>query len=282
MTKKNLALLLSLFLGSLTLSSGVLAFPSEERVPGGIAVIKLGKTTELTKQPSLTFNKRAVLVTQKDNEWVAIVGIPLSSKAGKKTLSDKASHTKYHFSVLDKQYPSQYITLKNKRMVNPNPVDLKRIRRERITLRKALSIWSNNSAVETDFILPSKGRLSSPFGLRRFFNKQPRNPHSGLDIAAGAGAPISSPAKGIVINTGNYFFNGNTVLLDHGQGLISGYFHMSEIAVKAGQAVNQGDILGAVGSTGRATGPHLHWNIYLNGAKVNPALFVTEQLKKRP
>lgn len=282
MTKKDLPLLLSLFLGSLTLSSGAFAFPNEERVPGGIALIKLGKTEARIEQPFLTFNKRAVLITQKDEEWVAIVGIPLSSKAGKKTLSNKANHTKTHFSILDKKYPSQYITLKNKRMVNPNPVDLKRIKRERITLNKALSTWSNNSAVETDFILPAKGRLSSPFGLRRFFNKQPRNPHSGLDIAAGAGAPIISPAKGVVINTGNYFFNGNTVLLDHGQGLISGYFHMSKIAVKAGQIVNQGDILGAVGSTGRATGPHLHWNIYLNGAKVNPALFVAEQLKKTP
>ncbi len=282
MTKTKLALLLSLFLGNLTLSSGAFAFPSEERVPGGIALIKLSKTEALTGQPTLIFNKRAVLVTQKDNEWLAIVGIPLSSKAGKKTLSDKARHTQIHFSVQDKKYPSQYITLKNKRMVNPNPLDLKRIKRERITLNKALSTWTENSAVETDFILPAKGRLSSPFGLRRFFNKQPRNPHSGLDIAAGAGAPIISPSKGIVINTGDYFFNGNTVLIDHGQGLISGYFHMSKIAVKTGQAVNQGDILGAVGSTGRATGPHLHWNIYLNGAKVNPALFVAEQLKKTP
>jgi len=283
MTKKRPPLLLAfIILGSFLFSPASVAFPIEELVPGGISLINLGKADNSEKLPTLMFNKKRVLVTKKEGDWVAVVGIPLSSLPGEQKLIGKVKQQKFSFSIQKKRYPSQYITIKNKQMVNPNHDNLKRIKRERIILNRALSTWSNNPEVQTDFTLPTKGRLSSPFGLRRFFNDQPRKPHSGLDIAPGAGAPIIAPAKGTVINTGNYFFNGNTVLIDHGQGLISGYFHMNKIKVEAGQTVNQGDILGTVGSTGRVTGPHLHWNVYLNGTKINPALFVAEQLNKTP
>jgi len=282
MAKKFFPLLMLFILGNFSFSSLSLAFPVEERVPGGISLINLGSADGAKKLPALIFNKKRVLITEKNGDWIALVGIPLSSKAGEKELIGKVNGQKITFSIENKDYPSQYITIKNKQMVNPNHDNLKRIKRERIILNKALSTWSNNRSVQADFILPAKGRLSSPFGLRRFFNNQPRNPHSGLDIAPGAGAPIVAAAKGVVITKGNFFFNGNTVLIDHGQGLISGYFHMNKIDVEAGQMVNQGDILGTVGSTGRVTGPHLHWNVYLNGTKVNPALFVAEQLKQAP
>ena len=145
-----------------------------------------------------------------------------------------------------------------------------------------LSTWAANlpeqQQIDTDFIPPVDGRLSSLFGLKRFFNNQPKNPHSGLDIAAPAGTPIQAPASATVINTGDYYYNGNTVFLDHGQGLISGYFHMTEIKVKAGQQLKQGDIIGTVGATGRVTGPHLHWNVYLNRTKVDPALFIADYI----
>ncbi len=118
------------------------------------------------------------------------------------------------------------------------------------------------------------GPLSSKFGVRRFFNGEERNPHSGLDFAVGAGTPIKTPAAGKVILIGNYFFNGNTVFVDHGQGFISMFCHMSKIDVKVGQPLARGDVVGKVGATGRATGPHMHWNISLNDARVDPAIFI--------
>ncbi|MCO1691316.1 M23 family metallopeptidase, partial [Pseudomonas aeruginosa] len=121
---------------------------------------------------------------------------------------------------------------------------------------------------------PVDGPLSSPFGLRRFFNGEERNPHSGLDFAVPAGTPIKAPAAGKVILIGDYFFNGKTVFVDHGQGFISMFCHLSKIDVKLGQQVPRGGVLGKVGATGRATGPHMHWNVSLNDARVDPAIFI--------
>ncbi|MGR9053889.1 MAG: M23 family metallopeptidase [Gammaproteobacteria bacterium] len=182
------------------------------------------------------------------------------------------------FIVADKAYPAQYITLANDRMVHPNADDLKRIESDKVSIEQALLTWTEQAAVATDFVPPVDGQLSSLFGLKRFFNNEPKDPHSGLDIAAPAGTPIKAPAQARVINTGSYYYNGNTVFLDHGQGLITGYFHMSAIKVKTGQLLEQGDIIGSVGATGRVTGPHLHWNVYLNHVKVDPALFIADYL----
>ena len=107
-----------------------------------------------------------------------------------------------------------------------------------------------------------------------FFNEQPRNPHTGLDIAASTGTPITAASSGIVINTGDYFFNGKTVFIDHGQGLITMYCHLSSIDVLEGQEISQGEMLGKVGMTGRVTGPHLHWSVILNNTMVDPTLFI--------
>lgn len=252
------------------------ALPKQLAVPGGIVNIELGSVA--TPAPEVLFQDKRVLVMENDHTWVAVVGIPLKSKAGQHSIQVKSAEktTELNFDIVDKEYPAQYITIKNKRMVNPNPDDVKRISSERPAINKALNTWTEQPVEDLLFTLTVQGRLSSPFGLKRFFNKQPKNPHSGLDIAAPTGTTIAAPAPGMVINTGSYYYNGNTVFLDHGQGLVTGYFHMSKITVKAGQIVEQGTKLGEVGETGRVTGPHLHWNVYLNKTKVDPALFVPE------
>jgi murein DD-endopeptidase MepM/ murein hydrolase activator NlpD len=269
-------LILLLFL--IPVTAWATKFPMQLVVPGGVVSIPIGESSELP--PRAYFNKRRVLVMDHENQWIALVGIPLKTKPGTHNISLKPrnKNIQTQFTVANKEYPAQYITIKNKRMVNPNPDDLKRIKSDRIPINKALRTWSEQASIDTHFIAPVDGRLSSLFGLKRFFNNQPRNPHSGLDIAAPSGTPIKAPASAKVIDTGNYYYNGNTVILDHGQGLISGYFHMSDIHVKPGQLVKQSDLLGTVGATGRVTGPHLHWNIYLNRTKVDPALFIADEI----
>jgi murein DD-endopeptidase MepM/ murein hydrolase activator NlpD len=251
--------------------------PENSPVPGGIAVIKLDSQSEPVKA---YFQKQRVMLLKDAQNWYAIVGLPLSLKPGQYKLAYHTQQGKQHtqdFSVDTKRYAVQRISLKNKRMVNPTPADLKRIGKEAKIIHRALATWRATPQVNLNFEIPVDGRLSSPFGLRRFFNGQPRKPHSGLDIAADVGTPIKAPSSGIVLTTGNYFFNGNTVLLDHGQGLITMYCHMSRIDVKPGQHVERGEVIGAVGKTGRVTGPHLHWGVSLNDTMVEPHLFLPAQ-----
>ena len=257
-------------------SSLAVDLPAQEIVPGGIAILPIAITTE--KQPQAEYNGKPVMVIKNQNQWYAVVGIGLGAKPGpqsiKVTLAD-GSNALHNFAISDKAYETQRLTVKDKRKVEPTAEDLKRIDKERVEMDKALAHW--NAALITESLhldLPVEGRLSSSFGLRRFFNEQPRAPHSGLDISAPVGTPIKAPAAGRVILTGDFFFNGNGLFIDHGQGLVTMYGHMSRIDVKEGDEVKRGQVIGAVGMTGRVTGPHLHWGVSLNDARVNPSLFV--------
>ncbi len=243
-------------------------------VPGGVAVIDLGSAAQA---PTATYLGRPVLVVkEQDASWLAIVGVPLTVKPGSQQLvaRDAKGSRNLDFVVGAKKYPEQRITLKNQRQVNPDPEDLKRIEGELAVQLKAYRSFTPGTPSNLVLDKPVAGPLSSKFGVRRFFNGEERNPHSGLDFAVPAGTPIKAPAAGKVILTGNYFFNGNTVFVDHGQGFISMFCHMSKIDVKVGDVVPRGGVVGKVGSTGRATGPHMHWNVSLNDARVDPAIFI--------
>lgn len=248
----------------------------DARVPGGVAVLSLG---DGAAAPQVTYLDRPVLVVREaGKQWIAVVGIPLTVKPGQEQVQvkDGGGTRQMAFTVGAKDYVAQHITLKNRRQVDPNPDDLKRIERE---LAEQVEAYRGFRAGVTpsNLILDRPvdgGRLSSPFGLRRFFNGQERNPHSGLDFAVPAGTPIKAPAAGVVVLVGDYFFNGKTVFLDHGQGFVSMFCHMSAISVKVGDEVPRGGVVGKVGATGRATGPHLHWNVSLNDARIDPAIFI--------
>ena len=222
------------------------------------------------------------MVYKNQNKWYAIVGLSLGlrSRRHRITRIDHQGQRHHHyFHLQEKKYPAQYITVKKKKWVTPNKKQLDRIIAERQIIIKALTTWSSNPEPEFQLIKPVQGRYSSAFGLRRFFNKKPRRPHSGIDIAAPTGTAIHAPTSGVILVTGNYYFNGKTVFIDHGQNMISMLNHLSKITVTPGTLVKQGDKIGEVGSTGRVTGPHLHWSLSLNNARVDPKIFLRKDVK---
>lgn len=248
------------------------AEPRNSPVPGGVAVIPLGNANQA---PHAHFADSPLAVIRHGQGWAALLGIPLDTPPGPLSIKvdGGTGSRQIALKVQPKDYPVQRLTVRNQNQVTPDAPTLARIEREKEVTDQLKRHFSPPSPA-TDFALPAKGRLSSRFGLRRIFNGEPRNPHGGLDLAIGSGTPVHAPAAGTVLNIGNYFFNGNTVFLDHGQGLISAYMHLSRIDVKEGQRLAQGAPLGASGMTGRATGPHLHWAVFLNGTAVEPELFL--------
>lgn len=259
--------------------------PVSSPVPGGIAILTLdtvlngdANIPSSGQQPPKAFYKgQRVMVVLANNQWQAVIGIALDSQPGNHVVRvRRADKTIYQidFQVHDKQYATQRLTVEDQRKVEPDTQDLARISTETLEIKRALDQWTEQPDIYADFSLPVTGQPSNSFGFRRFFNNLPRKPHSGMDIAAPAGTPVYAPAPGKVIGTGDYFFNGNTVFVDHGQGLITLYCHLSHIDVEPGDVLKGGGLIGKVGMTGRVTGPHLHWGVSLNQAQVDPSLFL--------
>ena len=247
-------------------------------IPGGIVSITLDQSGATA--PAVLFqNKSAMTIQNAQGEWIAVIGVPLDQSSPiELAVNDK----KISLPINDFPYEEQHIEIKEKRKVNPQKNDMTRISHEYNQMTPVYKSFNDGLANNWNSMLkPVDGPYSSAFGLKRFFNGQARKPHSGIDIAAPEGAPIKAPADGTIALTGDFFFNGNSVFIDHGQGLISMMCHLSRIDVKEGDVIKQGDLIGAVGKTGRATGPHLHWTVSLNNARVNPKLLLKKdgQLK---
>lgn len=246
-------------------------------VPGGVALVELGPVQENQAPPQLWLGERPIAVLARNGVWQGVVGIPLDTLPGPLELrlgSSPANAQSLRLQVQPKDYPAQRLTLKNKGQVNLSPADEARATREIAEILELKRHWRASPHVDTAFIQPATGRLAGRFGLRRFFNGEARAPHSGLDVAAPRGAPVRTASGGKVLAVADYFFNGQTVFVDHGQGLISLYCHLDSISVRPGQWLEKGAPVGTVGSTGRSTGPHLHWTLVLNGTNVDPALFL--------
>jgi len=256
---------------SLTVTATVL--PEHHAIPGGVVIVTLSDSEQA--RPEVLYRKKRVAVVENNQHWVAIVGVPLSAKTGSQRLKVTQAgktHTVL-FDIEGKSYPTQHITIKDKRKVNPNKLDMTRINAESAEIKEALRHWREEPVLPFNFVWPIEGPVTGLFGRRRVFNGQPRRPHSGMDIAAPTGTAIHAPAGGIVRETGDYFFNGKTVFVDHGQGLVTMFCHMDRIDVEPGQQIEQGFVIGTVGATGRVTGPHLHLGVSLNDARVEPRLF---------
>ena len=254
--------------------------PHHTPYPGGVAVVKLGEAD--SQVSDVSFNGNRVLTLRQPNGLFALVGLALDTKPGMHDLQIRSmgETTQLSFStafeVKPKAYPTQHLQI-NPRFLAPSKADQERIENEKPLILKATSHWSETPPESLMLDSPSNGRLSSNFGLRRVLNGQERAPHAGLDVAVPTGTPVRAAAAGRVINTGGYFYAGNTVFVDHGQGFITIYLHLSRIDVKEGDVVERGANLGAVGATGLVTGPHLHWGVLLNGVYVDPGLFMKRE-----
>jgi murein DD-endopeptidase MepM/ murein hydrolase activator NlpD len=263
-----------LWLVCVLLAAPAQALPRHDPVPGGVAVVAL--PAGFDAQGEARFAGRPVLTVPAADGWYAVVGLPLGQTPGPAALHLRLADGRTQnvgFRVEPRQYPVQRLTITDQDKVTPSPESLKRIEREQVEILAAFRHRSAG-APTLAFGMPATGPLSSNFGLKRVINGQARSPHSGIDIAAPAGAPVTAPAPGRVLRVGDYFFTGNTVFIDHGQGLVTLYCHLSQVAVHEGQVLQTGDAIGKVGSTGRATGPHLHWALSLNDARVDPRLFL--------
>jgi murein DD-endopeptidase MepM/ murein hydrolase activator NlpD len=254
-------------------------WPRRLQVPGGIARLALGPAPT---RPLAHAGDVPLLVVGTPAGWTAVVGIPLAAAPGEANIAvttEAGTVRNLGYTIAHKRYTEQHLKV-SPRTVDLSPEDLARFERERDHQSQVTATFTEAPAhllAQPDALrmrVPVPGRRSGSFGLRRVFNGQPRNPHSGMDIAAPTGTPVASPLPGRVIDTGDYFFNGHTVWLDHGAGLLSMVCHLSRIDVAVGDVLATGQRMGAVGATGRVTGPHLHWSVMLNRTMVDPALFL--------
>jgi murein DD-endopeptidase MepM/ murein hydrolase activator NlpD len=263
-----------LFARSAVAGTAEARFPRTSAVPGGVARVGLGASGSA---PRVRIGAERVLVVREGGEWVALVGIALATKPGStvRVEAERADGAveRHEITVASKTYASQHLKVKPGQ-VELSAEDLARYERERAHLARVTRTFTEEPPASLAMVQPTPGRRSSSFGLRRYFNGEARSPHGGMDIAAPVGTPVVAASAGRVIDIGDYFFSGRTIVVDHGGGLLSLYAHLSAIHAKLAQNVAAGAPIAEVGATGRVTGPHLHFTVYLNAAAVDPALFL--------
>jgi biotin carboxyl carrier protein len=253
--------------------------------PGELVVLTIGSNSALPTIEVTAFGHahRAQALpptTARPHAWIALVGIDLDVRPGTYNASISATGpggvttAKHRLLVRTKRFLTRRLTV-DPNFVDPPASEAARIERESAALAAA---WEGtagpNPVPELVFMPPVPDRANSAFGTRSILHGPPRNAHSGADFPSKAGEPIKAPAPGKVVIADDFYFSGGTVVVDHGLGIVSLFAHMSQVLVKAGDDVPQGHVLGLVGATGRVTGPHLHWTVRVNGARVDPLSLV--------
>lgn len=264
--KIMLSIILLMMSFSLSQAENRLGLP-ETLVQGGLYVGKIPAGSEVW------FGDKKLRTTQ---EGHFVVGLNWKEGAMARFKIKTADGNLIHQRlVVEKQtYEVQHIDGLPPKMVTPPKELLARIKADSARVRESRKTDSDLHAFMQNFIWPVKGRISGKFGNHRILNGTPKSPHGGMDIAVPAGTPIKAPLGGIVSMVSDLYYTGNTLIIDHGFGVSTVYAHMSRIDVTPGQPLKQGDILGTVGATGRATGPHLHWGLNWYAERLDPALML--------
>lgn len=282
MRNKIINIIFVILIGSVSGTASFAAEPSilitpKKIVPGGLMVVTVKNAAGPVEG---SFNGKHLYFNPAKHAFKAVVGIDLKTEPGTYPLSLTVDGKQLTRDVViaRKIYPVQKLTLPED-MVVLSPENEARTEREQ---RKMAAIWPFDSLRfwQGSFIDPLPGKeLGTPFGVRRIINDIPKNPHSGVDLTADEGEPVKAPNDGVVILVDDQFYSGISLVLDHGQGIYTMFFHLSKIEVKYGQAVRKGDVIALVGSTGRSTGAHLHWGVRVQGAKVDPLALIKLKLE---
>ena len=278
---KILCLIIVLFFGITQQSFSddkTISLSSKKVNQGEVIFVKILKKDN--QEPSLRWlDKDITLLYRSDKSmYEGFIAADLEQKPGTYdldlTFKPSGIKKQIKIKVFDKDYGVRRITIADDSKVNLNKKDLARAIDEKAVMNRLWDASISAPFWNAPFIMPLDSEVIGTFGRRSIINDQPRSPHTGVDMRGKKGTPVKASNDGLVVLTGDHFFTGNTVVIDHGAGILTMYFHLDKINVKKGDKISRGETLGTVGSTGRVTGPHLHWGVRIDGQRVDPVSFV--------
>ena len=267
-------------------SPAKVSFSSQSIKQGEVLLINVKASAAIRMVSGTMFNKPVHFYGNSKGNYTALVGIDMDTKPDRYKVTllienkeGKKTRKSYRIRVKPANFGTQELTLPADK-VTLDEETLKKVEIEKEKIGKVWDIFTEDHLWDGNFIPPVAGEMSDDFGLRRIINGEQKSPHTGVDVDATEGAPVQASNNGRVVFTDDQFFSGKTLVIDHGLGLFTMYFHLSEILVTEGEIVKKGQLIAKVGKTGRATGPHLHWGVRLNGARVNPASLLNLSINK--
>ncbi len=245
--------------------------------PGEVVLVSITSAKPLLNVSGVVFARTfPFFATSNPRVWRGLIGIDLETKAGRYavelrgTCNDgEAVHAVHSLEISGKRFPTRRLTVDEKYVTPPKELE-ERIRLEAKRVERIFGVVTPQKMWSGSFAAPVPGPANENFGKRSILNGKPRSPHTGVDFTADAGTPIAAPNSGKVVLADDLYFSGNTIIIDHGLGLYSFFAHLSRFSVREGDLVKAGQIIGRVGSTGRSTGPHLHWTVRLEETRVDP------------